>query len=461
MERGSGLRLDQPKFVGGDLVALLEILAGPWEIGGGVFVGVVDDAELNGIDFQRDGEFVEGGFEGEGAGAFAGGAHEGGGGVVEADDFVGKVDVGAVVEQAAGAEGGGFEVVGEEGGILHDFVADGGEFGVGRGGEGEALEGLGAVADAGEHAAAGDVDFDRAVDLFGSEGGGEGVGPLGAFAAEASADEGAEDADIVARDFESFGEAGLDAFDPLGGVVDDELVVGPERDGGGELHRVVMFDGGNVGGFDFDGVGLGEGSFGIAAFVLEFFAHRFFRVFGVFFGGGAIEDGRGDVIFGGDECGGVAGLIECGGDDESDVLAGVGDFVVDEGHAHFAEHATGHEIGFGLFELGGVFVGDDGEDAGRRLGAGGVDAADAAAGDGGVDEDAVGGVVGLGIGSVDGGAGDFQFSVGAAEGLADGFDDGRISSKRIGHGRTPEKAVRPFGRRSRAHGQSCDGQVRL
>ena len=74
--------------VGGLGVALAEMFAGPGEALARIFFGVVDEAKLDGVDVEFFGEFVEGDFEADAAGGFAGGAHPGAHAEVEFDQVV-------------------------------------------------------------------------------------------------------------------------------------------------------------------------------------------------------------------------------------------------------------------------------------------------------------------------------------------------------------------------------------
>ena len=63
--------------LGGLGVALAEMFAGPGAALAGIFFGVVDEAKLDGVDVELFGELVEGDFEADAAGGFAGCAHPG------------------------------------------------------------------------------------------------------------------------------------------------------------------------------------------------------------------------------------------------------------------------------------------------------------------------------------------------------------------------------------------------
>ena len=74
---------------GGLGVALAEMFAGPGMALAWIFFGVVDEAELDGVDVEFFGEFVEGDLEADAAGGFAGGAHPGAHAEVQVDEAVG------------------------------------------------------------------------------------------------------------------------------------------------------------------------------------------------------------------------------------------------------------------------------------------------------------------------------------------------------------------------------------
>ena len=151
-----------------------------------VFFGVVDEAKLDGVDVEFFGEFVEGDFEAEAAGGFAGGAHPGAHAEVEFDEGVAGGERFAVVEEC-GQAGGAFGPVGDERGVAGGVVLLEEELAVGGGGELDALGGVGARAYGAEHLLAAEDEFDRALSDFGGHRGEDGVGPDVAFAAEAAA----------------------------------------------------------------------------------------------------------------------------------------------------------------------------------------------------------------------------------------------------------------------------------
>ena len=131
-------------------VALAKMLGGPGTVLVGIVVGIVDEAELDGVDVELFGELVHGDFEDGGAGGFAGRAHVGGDADVHVDHGGrGRVGV-AGVEHARGQDD-GLEEVFHDGGGHGDVVLDGGEFAVWRSGEADAVDGGGAAADGAEH----------------------------------------------------------------------------------------------------------------------------------------------------------------------------------------------------------------------------------------------------------------------------------------------------------------------
>ena len=165
-----------------------------------IFFGVVDEAKLDGVDVEFFGELVEGDFEADAAGGFAGGAHPGAHAEVERDDEVAGGERFAVVEQR-GLVGGAFDPVGDEGGVAGGVVLLEEELAVGGGGELDVLAGVGARAYGAEHLLAVEDELDRALGDFGGHGGEDGVRPDVAFAAEAAAGVGALDVDVGLREW--------------------------------------------------------------------------------------------------------------------------------------------------------------------------------------------------------------------------------------------------------------------
>ena len=128
-------------------------------VAAGVFLGIVDEAELDGVDLELVGELVHGALEGGGAGGFAGGALVGGDADVHVDHAVAG-DVGLRVVEEVGEAGGAFEEVLHDGGVHDDVVLDRQELAFGAGAEGDLLMRGGAAADGAEHLAAVDGELD-------------------------------------------------------------------------------------------------------------------------------------------------------------------------------------------------------------------------------------------------------------------------------------------------------------
>ncbi len=128
---------------GGLGVALAEMLAGPGMTLARVLLGVVDEAKLDGVDLEFLGEFVEGDFEADAAGGFAGGARPGAHAEVELDERLAGGERFAVVEEL-GQAGGAFDPVGDERGVASGVVLLKEELAVGGGGELDVLGGVGA-----------------------------------------------------------------------------------------------------------------------------------------------------------------------------------------------------------------------------------------------------------------------------------------------------------------------------
>ncbi len=133
-------------------------------------------------------------------------------------------------------------VVLEPRGLGDRLVDDGLERAVGRGSEGHALPGGGAVPEA-EHLLAGERHPDRALQLPRRQHGQEHL-VLGAQPrAERPADERRDDAQVVLRVAEHVAEVVLDVLHPLGLVVDGEpAVLVPDHGRRERLHRVVVLD---------------------------------------------------------------------------------------------------------------------------------------------------------------------------------------------------------------------------
>jgi hypothetical protein len=136
---------------GGLCVALTEMLAGPGaSLVAGIVLGVVDEAKLDGVDVEFFGEFVEGDFEAEAAGGFAGGSLPGAHTQVEFDHPVIDRDRLAVVHEV-GLACGVLDPVGDERGEAGGVVLLQEELAVGGGGEFDALGGVGARAYGAKH----------------------------------------------------------------------------------------------------------------------------------------------------------------------------------------------------------------------------------------------------------------------------------------------------------------------
>ena len=86
-----------------------------------IVFGVVDEAELDGVDVEFFGELVEGDLEADAAGGFAGSSHPGAHAEVQVDDIVAGGERLAVVEEC-GLAGGAFDPVGHEGGVAGGVV---------------------------------------------------------------------------------------------------------------------------------------------------------------------------------------------------------------------------------------------------------------------------------------------------------------------------------------------------
>src|SRR5207253_10885571 len=88
-----GLALLPAELLRAHAVALLEVVARPRLVAGRVDRRVVDDAQLKGVDLQRVGQLVQRRLQGEGAGAFAGGAHRRRRGDVDVEQLVRRLYV--------------------------------------------------------------------------------------------------------------------------------------------------------------------------------------------------------------------------------------------------------------------------------------------------------------------------------------------------------------------------------
>ncbi len=181
------------------------MFAGPRAALAGIVFGVVDEAKLDWVDVEFFGELVEGDFEAEAAGGFAGGALPGAHAEVEFNHWVTGGEGLAGVEDL-GLACGVLHPVRDERGIAGGVVLLEEELAVGGSGELDALGGVGAGAYRTEHLLAAEDEFDRALGDFGGHGGEEGVGPDVTFGAEASAGVGALDVDVGGRNGEGAGE---------------------------------------------------------------------------------------------------------------------------------------------------------------------------------------------------------------------------------------------------------------
>src|SRR5207244_9993020 len=152
----------------------------------------------------------------------------------------------------------------------------------------------------------------------------------------------------------------------------------PAGDGGVGLHRVVMVAAGPVRHLQPD-LGGSQGRVGVAP-----------GVGGGVVGGGRGEVGRGllGVIADLDPAGGVLCRLEAGGDHDGDRLTEEPDAVVLEGGQPLARRVVRPRV-VAVRQPGGVAVADHPEHAGLGDGVFGVDAGDAAAADGAVDDDGV------------------------------------------------------------------------
>ena len=97
--------LGPAEAVSGLGVGGFKVLGGPGAVVGGIFLGVVNEAKLEGIHRKLFGKFVHGDFKNGGAGGFARGAHEGAHAEVCFDDLLGDGVVLAVVEHLGNAGG--------------------------------------------------------------------------------------------------------------------------------------------------------------------------------------------------------------------------------------------------------------------------------------------------------------------------------------------------------------------
>ena len=186
---------------GGLGVALAEMFAGPGEALARVFFGVVDEAKLDGVDVEFFGELVEGDFEAEAAGGFAGGPLPGAHAEVQLDQWLAGGERFAVIEEG-GRVGGAFDPVGDERRVAGGIVLLEEKLAVGGGGELDVLGGVGARAYGAEHLFAAEDELDRALGDFRGHGSEDGVRPDVAFAAEASAGVGALDMNVGGRNGE-------------------------------------------------------------------------------------------------------------------------------------------------------------------------------------------------------------------------------------------------------------------
>ena len=264
-------------------------------------------------------------------------------------------------------------------------------------------------------------------------------------------EEGAADEDVLGGDAEQAGDALLRHGHALARGVDGELVAVPCGDDGVRLHRVMVLGGGVVGGFDADGGG-GEAGGGVPAVLARGLAGAD--------GGGleallGVEAGarRFRLVFGGEQGGAFGGGFQRVGDDDGDRLVGVADRAVLQ-HVD-AEH-EGVELGVRVHRERRLVVGGHHVDhAGMRLGGGDIERRDPAAGDAADRHDGVGHALGVGVGGVAGGAGDFQDAFTPGQGLADAGAHadvgGGLGLGRLRHGGL---LLEP-GRRGRRGGLAC------
>ena len=237
-EPGTGVALAPAETFRAVAIGLGEVAAGEWLAGGGVFFGLVDEAELDGIDLHLFGEFVDGNFEGEGPDGFAGGAHEGIGDHVHVGDLLADQEgLSAVEVTRRKGELLGCVVVQSHGGDAG--VDERGEVTVRGGADGYSLLGGGAAADGAVDAFAGEHEADRLPGHAGGCGGEDVVLPQG-FAAEAAADVGRRDVDLAFLEVEDLFDRPCGLLDALRGVVNVEFVFFPEEGDGVQLDGVVI-----------------------------------------------------------------------------------------------------------------------------------------------------------------------------------------------------------------------------
>ncbi len=127
---------------------------------------------------------------------------------------------------------------------------DRGEPAVAVGAQGHPLAAPRPEPDGGVHLRAGQRQLDRSAQHPGGVCGQELVWPRLAGVAERAADERGDDPDVVGRDTERLGVVVARVVDALHFVPHGELVAVPGRDGGRDLHRVVVVARDAVGALD-------------------------------------------------------------------------------------------------------------------------------------------------------------------------------------------------------------------
>ena len=236
-------------------------------------------------------------------------------------------------------------------------------------------------------------EFHRPLDKPGRRSRQKRVAPLKTFRAECAADERADDPNVFGRQTETRRKDALKLFDAAGALVHEQPIGRfPLRRRRIGLDRVVIFDRRRIGRIDLMCC-AGERAIDIATFNLQIFAANKFFGSSCSVGGaliGKIDYWRLRLISDSNKRSRVSGLLESFGDNNPEMLAGIMNFVVLQGHPVLTGRAFFRQVVRIRFETRRIFTRKDCDNARRRLRSRGVELNDMPVRDRALDQRAVG-----------------------------------------------------------------------